>query len=115
MANLLALPRPLPVRERLRAAGAHRGRLRAAPPWVGPLAALAGIFAAATALVASVTGGIEFASDAPMLYALSTRPFVLFESYRLSTAGPLWGSFPPLLPAVFGALVAPWSAVTDNF
>jgi hypothetical protein len=87
----------------------------ARPVWLLPVAALVAIALVSSALLAEVTGGREFANDAPSLLDLGRRPFVLFSSYEATRLGPNWGSFPPLLPLFFGALVRPFAAVTDDF
>ena len=88
---------------------------RRLPPWALPLAALLAISLAVSAAISLLTGGREIADDAANLLELAQRPLVLFESYETSGLGPHWGSQPPLLPLLWGVLVAPWSLVFSDF
>ena len=85
------------------------------PPWAGPLGMLAVLVLGASAAIAAATGGHEIASDALRLVDLSLRPWVLWQSYEESGLGPLWGSFPPLLPALFGAPISLLTRVVPDF
>jgi hypothetical protein len=85
------------------------------PVWLLPLAALVGVSVVAAALLSAVTGGHEIADDAPSLLHLARRPLMLFSSYEAEGTGPNWGSFPPLLPVLFGVLVRPFDAVASEF
>lgn len=85
------------------------------PAWLVPLVALCGISLLSAGALHAVTGGREIADDAPALLDLARRPLVLFSSYIEARTGTNWGSFPPLLPLAFGALVRPWTAVASDF
>jgi hypothetical protein len=85
------------------------------PPWAGPLGTLAALVLGASALIGALSGGHEIASDALRLVDLANRPWVLWQSYAENGLGPLWGSFPPLLPALFGAPVALLTRVVPDF
>jgi hypothetical protein len=63
----------------------------------------------------AATGGREIAEDAPFLLGLARRPFVLFRSYVEARTGSNWGSFPPLLPLLFGAPIRPWNGLVSDF
>lgn len=85
------------------------------PLWLGPLLALCTLSLGFAAIAWFVSGGREFADDADQLLRLSRHPFVLWQSYEESGLGPSWGSFPPLLPTLFGALVHPWTLIASDF
>jgi hypothetical protein len=70
---------------------------------------------AIASLLAAVTGGREIGDDAPHLLDLIRSPFSLFSDYRAAGQTDTWGSFPPLLPPVFGLLVRPWLATGSDF
>jgi hypothetical protein len=80
-----------------------------------PLLVLAGISLAVSALVSSATGGQEIADDAPHFLEFARSPLVLWESYKASGMGSQWGSFPPLLPLLFGSPIRPWTAFLPDF
>ncbi|MCO4771976.1 MAG: hypothetical protein KDA24_18235 [Deltaproteobacteria bacterium] len=59
--------------------------------------------------------GVELGDDAPHLLRLVAHPFVLFGDYRAAGFWDTWGSFPPLLPLLFGLLVRPWTWLVPDF
>lgn len=85
------------------------------PSWALPLVVLAAISLAVSASISALTGGLDIADDAPRLLYLVRHPFALWSSYEQTGLGPLWGSFPPLLPPLFGLLVRPFSWVAPDF
>ena len=85
------------------------------PLWLGPMIALIATHLAIAALLASVTGGREIGDDAPHLLAMIRNPLSLFGDYRAAGYSNTWGSFPPLLPSLFGLLVRPWLAAGSDF
>jgi hypothetical protein len=70
---------------------------------------------AISAILAAATGGREIGDDAPHLLELVQSPFLLFGDYRAADHADTWGSFPPLLPPLFGLLVRPWLAAGSDF
>jgi hypothetical protein len=89
--------------------------LEARPAWLLPLAALATVSLLSACALDALLGGRELADDAPALLDLARRPFVLFSSYVETRTGTNWGSFPPLLPIAFGALVRPFAGLSGDF
>lgn len=85
------------------------------PLWLGPLLALCALTLGFAALAWWAGGGREFATDASRLLVFARHPLVLWDSYENSGLGPSWGSFPPLLPTLFGALVYPWTLAFSDF
>jgi hypothetical protein len=83
--------------------------------WIGPAAALIAISLGVGINVYFVADGQEIADDARYLLALVESPLVLWGDYRASGFSDLFGSFPPLLPLVFGLLVLPWTAIVPGF
>jgi hypothetical protein len=65
------------------------------------------------AAVYALTGGREIADDAPHLLVFVRNPFILWQSFQESGLHSRWGSFPPLLPPLFGLAVAPWLWLPD--
>jgi hypothetical protein len=62
-----------------------------------------------------LSGGREVADDAKRLIDFARRPFILWGDYRAEGLSDAWGSFPPLLPPLFGILVSPWLAAFPDF
>ena len=62
-----------------------------------------------------ITGGREIADDARMLSRLVFQPFALWGDYGAAGFSDTWGSFPPLLPFLFGLLTRPWFEVFPDF
>jgi hypothetical protein len=85
------------------------------PVWLIPLLALCALAIGFAALAWLASGGREFADDAPSLLRMVHRPFALWQSYEETGLGRRWGSFPPLLPPLFGVLVWPWTSLASDF
>jgi hypothetical protein len=79
-----------------------------------PLAILVTTSLALSLAVFQLSGGREIGDDAAKLIRFARMPFVLWGDYRAAGLYDTWGSFPPLLPLVFGAPVSPWLAVTGS-
>jgi hypothetical protein len=94
---------------------AERGRARGAPIWLVPLVVLIGISLALSLAVFTLSGGKEIADDVVRLAGFAREPFVLWGNYKAAGLSDRWGSFPPLLPLVFGSLVYPWLRVAGDF
>ena len=62
-----------------------------------------------------ITGGREIADDARMLSRMVFQPFVLWGDYGAAGFSDSWGSFPPLLPFLFGLLTRPWFELFPDF
>ena len=84
-------------------------------PWVGPVLALVTVSLGLSTLLYFTTLGREIADDPPALLSLVRNPFALFGDYIAAGFGHRWGSFPPLLPLLFGTLVAPWTWIAPDF
>jgi|GEM_PF-2601382 len=80
-----------------------------------PLAALMALSLAAGAALHAVTGGAELGDDAPRLLWMCLHPAVLFGDYRAAGLWDTWGSFPPLLPGLFGLPVRPAAQLASPF
>ena len=93
----------------------QRPRAFASPLWLGPLSALLVLGVGASGAIAWVTGGREIANDAPHLLVFAERPFVVWQNHVETGIGYSWASFPPLLPTLWGALIAPFTWVFDDF
>jgi hypothetical protein len=87
----------------------------ARPVWLGPALALATLSILLAVVLHSVSGGREVGDDAPRLVSLAEHPFALFGEYEKVGISPNFGSYPPLLPALFGTLVRPWLAISSDF
>jgi hypothetical protein len=87
----------------------------ARPVWLGPALALATLSILLALVLHSVSGGREVGDDAPRLVSLAEHPFALFGEYEKVGISPNFGSYPPLLPALFGTLVRPWLAISSDF
>ncbi|UCF05405.1 MAG: hypothetical protein JSV33_16090 [bacterium] len=85
------------------------------PPWVLPLASLVIISILLSFAVYKLSGGREVADDAKRLIGFARHPFILWGDYRAEGLSDAWGSFPPLLPLLFGILITPWLAVFPDF
>ena len=85
------------------------------PPWLVPLVTLVALSLALSFLVYKASGGSEIADDAKVLIRFAREPFVLWGNYEAAGLGARWGSFPPLLPLLFGALVHPWLLIASDF
>jgi hypothetical protein len=85
------------------------------PVWALPIVVLASLSLLAAFALHAATGGREIAEDAPFLLGLARRPFVLFRSYVEARTGSNWGSFPPLLPLLFGVPIRPWTGLVSDF
>jgi hypothetical protein len=68
-----------------------------------------------SAALAVATGGQEVADDAPHFLEFVRSPLVLWGDYSASGISDRWGSFPPLLPLLFSALIGPWTVVLPDF
>jgi len=89
--------------------------IRERPVWLAPTIALIATHLAISAILAAASGGREIGDDAPHLLELVRSPFLLFGDYRAAGHADTWGSFPPLLPPLFGLLVRPWFAAGSDF
>lgn len=85
------------------------------PLWLVPLVILVVLSMALSFLVYRVSGGREIADDVKVLARFVREPFVLWGNYGAAGLSGTWGSFPPLLPLVFGALVRPWLMGLPDF
>lgn len=65
--------------------------------------------------LAALTGGREVADDAPELLRLVREPFALWGSYMETGLHRRWGSFPPLLPPLFGLPIRPLLGTIPDF
>lgn len=83
--------------------------------WIPPLVVLAAICLALSLTLYRLSGGGEVADDALRLADFVRKPFALWGDYRAAGFSDTWGSFPPLLPPLFGMLVAPWLAALPDF
>ncbi len=91
--------------------GSGKGR----PPWLLPLIILVGASLILSLLIFKLSGGSEIADDAICLAGFARDPFVLWGNYRAAGLSDTWGSFPPLMPLVFGSLVYPWLRIAGDF
>jgi hypothetical protein len=80
-----------------------------------PLAILVVVSLTAIYLLDRLSGGNEIGDDVVTLTRLVRHPFALWGNYRAEGFSDNWGSFPPLFPALFSVLVAPWLAVAGDF
>lgn len=87
----------------------------AGPLWLAPLVVLVALGLALSFLVYRASGGREIADDTGMLVRFAREPFVLWGNYGAAGLRGMWGSFPPLLPLLFGALVRPWLEIAPEF
>lgn len=94
-------------------ATAHAGSGRSL--WLVPLIVLVGASLVLTLAIFNLSGGREIADDAAHLVGFARNPFVLWGDYRAAGISDRWGSFPPLLPLVFGSLVYPWLRIAGDF
>jgi len=85
------------------------------PLWLVPLITLVVLSMALSFLVYRLSGGREIADDVRVLVRFAREPFVLWGNYGAAGLSGTWGSFPPLLPLVFGALVRPWLMGVPDF
>ena len=84
-------------------------------PWALPLLGLIAISVSFAAVLSRMTDGREVTDDGFLLLYLVRHPLFIWDSYETNYLGRQWGSFPPLFPLFFGALVKPWTQVASNF
>jgi hypothetical protein len=85
------------------------------PIWLGPALTLAILGIVVALVLHAVSGGREVGDDARRLVSLAEHPFALFGEYRQVGITPNFGSYPPLFPLLFGALVRPCLAFLSDF
>lgn len=85
------------------------------PLWLVPFIALVVLSLGLSFLVYRASGGKEIADDAEKLTRFAREPFILWGNYGAAGLSGTWGSFPPLLPLLFGALVYPWLMIAPDF
>lgn len=86
-----------------------------APAWLIPLAILAAVGLLLSLLTYRLSGGMEIADDARTLSKFARNPFILWGDYRKAGLSDTWGSFPPLMPLLYGLLVYPWLSLLPDF
>jgi hypothetical protein len=80
-----------------------------------PLAALTIVSIAGILLLYRLTDGNELADDARKLSEMVLDPLVLWGNYGSAGFSDSWGSFPPLLPLLFGLLTRAWFYFLPGF
>jgi len=93
----------------------RKSLLNRGPLWLLPLVVLVVLGLTLSLLVFRLSGGSEIADDVAKLIRFARNPFVLWGDYGAAGLSDNWGSFPPLLPLIFGALVYPWLAIAGDF